>query len=47
MIRMANESDLPQMLAIYAPYVENTAYSFEYTPPTAEAFLRRFRGITA
>ena len=46
MIRMATQADLPQILAIYRPYVEQTAYSFEYTPPTAEIFLQRFINIT-
>lgn len=47
MIRIATEKDIPQMLAIYAPYVENTTYSFEYTPPTQEQFTQRFRKYTA
>ena len=47
MIRIATEKDIPQILAIYGPYVEDTTVSFEYTVPTEEAFLERFRGITA
>ena len=47
MIRLATEADVPQILAIYAPYVENTTYSFEYTVPTADEFLARFQAITA
>ncbi len=47
MIRIASESDIPAMLAIYAPYVEKTTYSFEYEPPTEVVFLERFRSITA
>lgn len=47
MIRIAIEKDIPHMLAIYAPYVENTAYSFEYTPPTLEQFTGRFLKYTA
>lgn len=47
MIRIAVEADLPAILAIYAPYVENTTYSFEYTVPTEASFLQRFRKITA
>ena len=47
MIRIATENDIAQMLAIYAPYVENTTYSFEYTPPTLEEFTMRFRKYTA
>ena len=46
-IRMATEQDLPQILAIYAPYVQNTTISFEYTVPTLEEFTLRFRAITS
>lgn len=46
-VRPAVESDLPAILAIYGPYVENTTCSFEYTVPTMEAFTERFRRITA
>ena len=47
MIRFAVEADLPQILEVYAPYVLNTAYSFEYTVPTLDVFTQRFRDITA
>lgn len=47
MIRYARESDIPAMLGIYAPYVEHTTYSFEYTVPTEAEFLRRFRDHVA
>ena len=47
MIRPAIKEDIPQMLAIYAPYVEHTTVSFEYTPPSEEEFTRRFETITA
>ena len=47
MIRSASKEDLSQILAIYAPYVENTTASFEYEVPTLEAFTRRFEAITA
>ena len=46
MIRIATEADLPAMLAIYAPYVLTTTYSFEYEVPTESAFLQRFRSCT-
>ena len=46
-IRQATAQDLPRILEIYGPYVENTAISFEYTVPTLETFTRRFLGITA
>ena len=47
MIRIAREADVPAMLAIYAPYILNTTYTFEYTVPAEEEFLERFRAITA
>ena len=47
MIRFAHTGDIPQILAIYAPFVENTTTSFEYTVPTLEAFTRRFEEKTA
>lgn len=46
-IRPARVEDLPRILEIYGPYVENTAISFEYTVPTFEEFTRRFMDITA
>ena len=46
MIRIATENDLDAILEIYAPYVLNTTYTFEYTVPEKDAFLQRFRSIT-
>lgn len=46
-IRQATVQDVPRILEIYAPYIENTAISFEYTVPSLEAFTQRFLGITA
>ncbi|MBR5022516.1 MAG: N-acetyltransferase [Oscillospiraceae bacterium] len=46
-IRLAELQDLPRILEIYGPYVENTAVSFEYTVPTLEEFTQRFLKITA
>ena len=40
-IRLANPSDAATLLAIYAPYVENTAITFEYEVPTIEDFANR------
>lgn len=40
-IRNANLADAEKLLAIYAPYVENTAISFEYDVPTLEDFRSR------
>jgi len=47
MIRPASEQDLPQILDIYAPYVENTTVTFEYDVPCSRSFLQRFYEITA
>ena len=46
MIRFATTADIPRILAIYAPYVENTGYSFEYTVPTLEEMTKRFENYT-
>jgi phosphinothricin acetyltransferase len=43
MIRIATEADVPQMLAIYAPYVLNTAVTFELEVPTKEEFAARIQ----
>ena len=40
-IRDARRADVPAMLAIYAPFVEHTAVSFEYEVPTEAEFARR------
>lgn len=42
-IRAASESDAPELLAIYAPYIENTAITFEYDIPSVEEFTGRIR----
>ena len=47
MIRIAIETDVPEILSIYAPYILNTTVTFEYTVPTEAEFLARFRTITA
>ena len=46
MIRLATEADIPAILDIYAPYVLETTYSFEYTVPTREEFTARFHHHT-
>ena len=43
--RIAVNADVPAMLAIYGPYVLNTAYSFEYEVPTEENFASRLARI--
>ncbi len=40
-IRTATCADAPALAAIYAPYVERTAITFEYAVPSPEAFARR------
>ncbi len=40
-IRLAKPSDARSLLDIYAPYVENTAITFEYEVPTIEDFANR------
>ena len=40
-IRLANEKDANGILAIYAPYIENTSYTFETEIPSIESFAQR------
>lgn len=40
-IRMANPADAQALLNIYAPYVINTAITFEYAVPSVEEFASR------
>ena len=42
-IRVATTKDAVALLNIYAPYVENTAITFEYMVPTLEEFTERIR----
>ena len=42
-IRIAEEADAEKLLEIYAPYVEKTAITFEYTVPSLEEFRERIR----
>src|SRR5947207_1321132 len=44
-IRLADEADAGAMLAIYAPYVRETAISFELEPPSEGEFRRRVRSV--
>lgn len=46
-IRPAGEADAPAMLAIYAPYVEQTTVSSEYEAPSLEEFCGRIRNFSA
>lgn len=47
MIRPAVLSDVPAMLAIYAPFVTDTAITFDISVPTLAEFTGRFRAVTA
>jgi phosphinothricin acetyltransferase len=44
-IREVTPADAPHLLEIYAPYVEETAVSFEYDVPTLEEFEGRISRI--
>ena len=46
-IREAIISDAEAMLAIYAPYVEQTAITFEYDVPTIDDFRQRLLKVQA
>lgn len=44
-IRKARLQDAEALLAIYAPYVEQTAITFEYAVPTVNEFRRRMANV--
>ncbi len=46
-IRQATEKDAAQLAEIYAPYVRETAVTFEYEAPSAEEFAARIAAVTA
>ena len=41
MIRIATSNDSESILKIYAPYIENTSYTFETEVPTIDSFKER------
>lgn len=45
MIRRASLEDAPELLKIYAPYVEKTAISFEWETPDISDFTQRMEHI--
>lgn len=45
-IRLVTQRDAGELAAIYAPYVRETAVTFEYDPPDTEEFRRRIAEIT-
>lgn len=46
-VRFATEADARTLLKIYAPYVQETAITFELEPPTLEEFSERIRVYSA
>lgn len=44
-IRIARPDDAQALLAIYAPYVEHTAVTFEYDVPSVEEFRDRIAAV--
>jgi L-amino acid N-acyltransferase YncA len=42
-IRLATEKDAGGILAIYAPYIEQTSFTFETETPSVEAFAERIK----
>ena len=46
-IRTATPEDAEALAAIYAPYVENTSITFEYTVPSVKEFAERIRHTLA
>ncbi len=47
MLRIATVNDIPEILAIYAPYIETSTATFEYDVPCLRSFTQRFLDITA
>jgi len=45
--RLAAEQDAAALLAIYEPYIRNTAVTFECETPSLKEFAARIRGISA
>ena len=46
-IRLAEKRDVPEILDIYAPYILDTAVTFEEIVPDEESFWERIQGIMA
>ena len=44
-IRAATTADAPELLAIYAPYVRETAITFEYEAPSVAEFAERIANV--
>lgn len=46
-IEKVSTADAEELLTIYAPYVEETAISFEYEVPSVDEFRNRIEQISA
>lgn len=46
-ITFAKAEDAPAIAKLYAPFVENTAVSFETTPPSADEMAKRIEGLAS
>lgn len=46
-IRLIQDTDNQAVLAVYKPYIESTAITFEYDVPDSETFLERIKNVTA
>ena len=44
--RQVHRQDAEALLAIYAPYVEQTAITFEYDVPTVDEFRQRIEDVS-
>jgi L-amino acid N-acyltransferase YncA len=47
MVRLASEADAEAIAGVYAPYVRETAISFETEPPSVEEMRGRIRAVLA
>ncbi len=46
-VRLATPADAPALLAVYAPYVHQSAVTFELEPPPVDEFAERIREVQA
>lgn len=46
-VERVTEADAASLVEIYAPYVENTAISFEYDVPSVDEFVSRIKTISS
>lgn len=45
-VRFADVTDAEKLLAIYAPYIQNTSITFEYDIPSVSEFEKRIKAVT-